>query len=318
MAMANFCWSPAAVSQRGSLAKAVATLNSDEALTCNGRLLAARLKGAAPNYLSWSQTTHFSKKECTDAVLFVERPWDIFSHNEAAIRIDFDLLTYGRTSAALPDDVYIRGSQIFVEASAAIGAGTIINAESGPVYIGHGAEIMEGCMVRGPFALCDGATLKMGAKVYGGTTIGPSCKVGGEISNTVFFANSNKGHDGFLGNAVIGEWCNIGADTNCSNLKNNYDEVAVWDEAAKQNVKTGLTFCGLLMGDHAKCGINTMFNTGTVVGVSCNIWGSGFPKKFLPSFTWGGAGGMSTYQFSRAAETAERMMARRGENTAGA
>ena len=153
----------------------------------------------------------------------------------------------------------------------------------------------------------------MGAKIYGGTTIGPGCKIGGEVSNVVFFANSNKGHDGFLGNAVIGEWCNLGADTNCSNLKNNYDEVKVWDEAANKSVKTGLTFCGLLMGDHSKCGINTMFNTGTMAGVSCNIWGGGFPEKFIPSFSWGGPEGTSTYQFHRAMETAARMMARRGK-----
>jgi UDP-N-acetylglucosamine diphosphorylase/glucosamine-1-phosphate N-acetyltransferase len=168
-------------------------------------------------------------------------------------------------------------------------------------------------MVRGPFAICEDAVLKMDAKIYSGTTIGPGCRVGGEVSNVVFFANSNKGHDGFLGNAVLGEWCNIGADTNCSNLKNNYDEVRIWDEATHKSIRTGLTFCGVLMGDHSKCGINTMFNTGTVVGVSCNIWGGGFPEKFIPSFTWGGSEGMTTYQFARAIETAGRMMARRGK-----
>ena len=172
---------------------------------------------------------------------------------------------------------------------------------------------MEGTLVRGPLAMCEHSVLKMGAKIYGATTLGPGCKVGGEINNVVFFANSNKAHDGYLGNAVIGEWCNLGADTNCSNLKNNYEEVRIWSEHANKSVKTGLTFCGLLMGDHSKCAINTMFNTGTVVGVSCNIYGSGFPEKYVPSFCWGGSDGMATYKFERAMETANRMMARRGK-----
>ncbi len=166
-------------------------------------------------------------------------------------------------------------------------------------------------MIRGPLAMCAHSVIKMGAKIYGATTIGPGCKVGGEINNTVFFANSNKGHDGYLGNAVIGEWCNLGADTNASNLKNNYDEIKIWDEAANTSVRTGLTFCGLLMGDHSKCGINTMFNTGTIVGVSCNLFGAGFPEKFVRSFSWGGSEGITAYDFNRAMETAGRMMARR-------
>jgi UDP-N-acetylglucosamine diphosphorylase/glucosamine-1-phosphate N-acetyltransferase len=178
--------------------------------------------------------------------------------------------------------------------------------------------MLEGVMIRGPLAACDHSVIKMGAKIYGATTIGPGCKVGGEINNAVFFANSNKAHDGYLGNAVIGEWCNLGADTNCSNLKNNYGEVKIWDEAANKSVQTGLTFCGVLMGDHSKCAINTMFNTGTVVGVSCNIFGGGFPEKFIPSFTWGGSEGVTKYDFNRAMETAARMMERRGRNLSAA
>src|SRR5690606_23158966 len=173
------------------------------------------------------------------------------------------------------------------------------------------AQVMEGCMLRGPIALCDHAVLKMGAKVYGATTVGPGSKVGGEISNVVFFANSNKGHDGFLGNTVIGEWCNLGADTNCSNLKNNYDEVKIWDEYQNQEIATGLQFCGLLMGDHTKCGINTMFNSGTVVGIGSNIYGGGFPKKYIPSFSWGGSDGVVTHRLEKAIDTANRMMLRR-------
>ena len=239
--------------------------------------------------------------------------WDIFSLNDRAIREDFQLITFNRTSAPLPGNIIVSGAEnVFLEQGAKIAPGTVINATTGPVYLGTDAEVMEGCMLRGPLALCDHAVLKMGAKVYGATTLGPGTKAGGEISNVVFFANSNKGHDGFLGNAVIGEWCNLGADTNASNLKNNYDEVKVWSIQQNQLVKTGLTFCGLLMGDHSKCGINTMFNTGTVVGVSSNIYGGDFPDKYIPSFSWGGSDSMVTYKFQQAMDTANRMMARRG------
>ncbi len=247
-------------------------------------------------------------------VTCLQHIWDIFSLNDKLIREDYLLLTHKRTSAPIPEHVIVTGKEnLFIEEGAIINAGTIINATTGPVYIAKGAEVLEGTMIRGPLALCSGAGLKMGAKIYGATTIGPGCKVGGEINNAVFFANSNKGHDGYLGNAVIGEWCNLGADTNCSNLKNNYDTVKIWDEAQGKLVSTGLTFCGLLMGDHSKCGINTMFNTGTVVGVSANIYGGGFPEKFLPSFSWGGSDGMVSYDFNRAMDTANRMMQRRGK-----
>jgi UDP-N-acetylglucosamine diphosphorylase/glucosamine-1-phosphate N-acetyltransferase len=186
-----------------------------------------------------------------------------------------------------------------------------LNASLGPVYLGKDSEIMEGSVIRGPFALCEAAVVKMGAKIYGPTTIGPFCKVGGEINNSVLQANSNKSHDGFLGNSVLGEWCNLGADTNNSNLKNNYGEVKIWNYASRDFVGTGRQFCGLIMGDHSKCGINTMFNTGTVVGVSANIFGPGFPPTFVPSFSWGGAGGFSDYKLSKALETASRVMERR-------
>jgi UDP-N-acetylglucosamine diphosphorylase/glucosamine-1-phosphate N-acetyltransferase len=244
----------------------------------------------------------------------LQKVWDIFSLNGQVIKEDFQFLTKGRQSQELPAYVTaINPENIFVEPGANIYP-CIINASAGPVYIGKDAEIMDGSIIRGPFALCEHATLKMGTKVYGSTTIGPDCKVGGEVSNVVFFANSNKGHDGFLGNAVIGEWCNLGADTNCSNLKNNYDEVKIWSEYQNKSVKTGLQFCGLLMGDHSKCGINTMFNTGTVAGVSCNIYGGGFPDKFIPSFSWGGSESMTTYQIEKAIDTANRMMIRRNKS----
>lgn len=239
--------------------------------------------------------------------------WDIFSYNEDAIAEDFALLTAGKTSQSIPEDVTVKNKEnLFIEEGAVINPGCIINAE-GPVYIGKAAEILEGVLIRGPLAVCEGAIVKMGAKLYKGTTIGPGCKVGGEISNVVFFANSNKAHDGYLGNSVIGEWCNLGADTNCSNLKNNYDTIKIWDEYNFKSVQTGLTFCGLMMGDHSKCGINTMFNTGTVVGVSANIYGGSFPEKFIPSFTWGGSEGLTEYRLERALETANRMLNRRSK-----
>ena len=245
-------------------------------------------------------------------VYTIKNVWDIFALNDRALRDDYQLLTKGRKSAPIPEGVTVTGKEhVFIEDTATINAGCIINATTGPVYIGPDAEVLEGTMIRGPLAMCAHSVIKMGAKIYGATTIGPGCKVGGEISNVVFFANSNKGHDGYLGNAVIGEWCNLGADTNASNLKNNYDEIKIWDEAANTSVRTGLTFCGLLMGDHSKCGINTMFNTGTIVGVSCNLFGAGFPEKFVRSFSWGGSEGITAYDFNRAMETAGRMMARR-------
>lgn len=295
-----------------ALAAVVAALQPGQALWDAANLVAACLN-TCPDTVPMleEQAAGLEAIRLEESLQWLHRPWDIFARNDGALRTDFELLTAGRVSAPLPADVLLRGHEIFVESKASIGAGVIFNATEGPIYIGEGAEVMEGCKLRGPVALCAGATLKMDAKIYGATTIGPGCKVGGEVGNTVFFEHSNKGHDGFLGNAVIGAWCNLGADTNCSNLKNNYDEVKVWDEAAQKSVRTGLSFCGLLMGDHSKSGINTMFNTGTVVGVSCNIWGSGFPEKFLPSFTWGGPQGMSTYQLNRALDTAARMMARR-------
>jgi UDP-N-acetylglucosamine diphosphorylase/glucosamine-1-phosphate N-acetyltransferase len=199
---------------------------------------------------------------------------------------------------------------LFVHESAKVYASTL-NTNDGPIYIDADSEIMEGSHIRGGFYLGEHATLKMGTKIYGASTIGPQCKVGGEISNSVFYGHSNKAHDGFVGNSLIGEWCNLGADTNTSNLKNNYSNVSIWSYEKADYADTGLTFCGLIMGDHSKCGINTMFNTGTVVGVSSNIFGSGFPRNFVPSFSWGGASGFTTYLTSKAFQTAKIVMSRR-------
>jgi len=249
--------------------------------------------------------------EFTSDCLTVEHTWDIFAKNDAAIREDFALLTEDRTSQLISKTVnVISPENIFIEEGAKMEFVTL-NASTGPIYIGKNAEIMEGSVIRGPFALCEEAQVKLATKVYGATTVGPHCRIGGEINNSVLFGYSNKGHDGFLGNSVLGEWCNIGADSNNSNLKNNYEEVKLWSFESESFAKTGLQFCGLMMGDHSKCGINTMFNTGTVVGVSANIFGSGFPRNFVPSFSWGGASGFVTYQTNKAFEVAKIVMARR-------
>ncbi|MBT8188959.1 MAG: glucose-1-phosphate thymidylyltransferase [Saprospiraceae bacterium] len=243
---------------------------------------------------------------------FIMRPHDIFRLNANEIRKDFDLMTVGRVSAAIPQNVTTSGNaNIFIEEGATVQP-CFLNASSGPIYIGKDSEVMEGAMIRGPFAMGLNSRVKMGAKIYGATSMGPFCKIGGEVNNVVLQAYSNKGHDGYLGNSVLGEWVNIGADTNSSNLKNNYTEVKTWDYSNDTFKNTGLQFCGCILGDHTKVGINTMFNTGTVTGVSCNIYGSGFPRTFIPSFSWGGKQGYSTYRIEKSIETAAKMMKRRG------
>jgi UDP-N-acetylglucosamine diphosphorylase/glucosamine-1-phosphate N-acetyltransferase len=260
------------------------------------------------------EEVNFEQYDCVvyeGEFLRIENTWDIFSKNDRAIREDFELLTADRESQPIPKSVnVIAPENIFIEAGAKLEFVTL-NASTGPIYIGANAEIMEGSVIRGPFALCESGRVKLATKVYGATTVGPHSVIGGEVNNSVLFGYSNKGHDGFLGNSVLGEWCNIGADSNNSNLKNNYEEVRLWSYETEGFAKTGLQFCGLMMGDHSKCGINTMFNTGTVVGVSANIFGAGFPRNFVPSYSWGGASGFSTYITSKAFETAKIVMARR-------
>ncbi len=254
----------------------------------------------------------YKKFESHAKAVQVKNSWDIFSKNGEALKSDFDLITSGRKSLALSSTNKIMGVEnIFVEEGAKVEC-AILNATTGPIYIGIDAEIMEGSIVRGPFALCDHSALKLGTKIYGPTTVGPHSKVGGEVNNSIIFGYSNKAHDGFLGNSVIGEWCNIGADSNNSNLKNNYAEVKLWNYERERFTLTGLTFCGLIMADHSKCGINTMFNTGTVVGVNANIFGAGFPRNFIPDFSWGGAAGFTTYKTKDAFEVATRVYERRG------
>ncbi|HAB27087.1 MAG: glucose-1-phosphate thymidylyltransferase [Xanthomarina sp.] len=290
-----------------TLAEMVKNLEANQAIFNNEDVIAFYTKDTQDDI----DFDAYEAIEYVDDVLKIEHTWDIFSKNGEAIQEDFELLTKGRQSQPIPEmTVAFNRSDIFIEEGAKLPLCSL-NAENGPIYIGKNAEIMEGSMIRGPFALCEGATVKMSAKIYGPTTVGPFSKVGGEINNSVIFGYSNKGHDGFLGNSVLGEWCNLGADTNNSNLKNNYAEVRLWDYQTESFAKTGLQFCGLMMGDHSKCGINTMFNTGTVVGVSANIFGSGFPRNFVPSFSWGGSSGFTTYLTKKAFEVAKVVMSRR-------
>jgi UDP-N-acetylglucosamine diphosphorylase/glucosamine-1-phosphate N-acetyltransferase len=291
-------------------------LGAHEALLLDGELVAARL-----------DETHFEllieDKEVRELqgldidpeipIVKISRLWNLIQGNGQAIADDFKLITGGRASRRLPDSNRIIGTadQVFLEDGAKIEACTL-NTTLGPIYIGKDAEVMEGCMLRGPLAIGSQTLVKMGSKIYGATTLGPGCRVGGEVSRSIMIANSNKSHEGYLGDSVLGEWCNMGADSNNSNLKNNYSEVKLWDYASEKFEKTGLQFCGLMMGDHAKCGINTMFNTGTVAGVFANIFGAGYPRNFIPDFSWGGPDSpYRTYKFADACDTAAAVMARR-------
>lgn len=289
------------------LLRSVENLSDDEVLKHKEVVVAYRLKQNQALDLSALNTV-----QAEIDLEYLEKLTDLFSKNHKAIEDDFTLLTQGRTSQPIPDSVTCFNSDlIFIEEGAKLYNGTL-NANEGPIYIGENAEIMENSAIRGPFALCEHSTVKMGAKIYTGTTIGPHSKVGGEVSNSMILGYSNKGHDGFLGNSVIGEWCNLGADTNTSNLKNNYANVKLWDYDTGRFKDTGLQFCGLILGDHSKCSINMMFNTGTVVGVSANIFGSGFPRNFVPGFSWGGSQGVITYKLNKVFEVAELVMKRRG------
>ena len=264
-----------------------------------------------------------NKKEVSSDFTFIENIWEIFSLNGEEINNDFDRMfttkqlkwkgDVNKLEQIKKSNVKIGNNPIYIEEGVKLNH-SILNTTEGPIYIGKDAEIMEGSMVRGPFAMCNNSILKMGSRIYGSTTLGPFCKVGGEVNNSVFFGYSSKAHDGFLGNSVIGEWCNLGADTNNSNLKNNYTDVKLWNYETERFKNTYLQFCGLIMGDHSKCGINTMFNTGTVIGVNSNIFGTGFPRNFIPSFSWGGASGFSTYKTEKAFEVAEIVMNRRNKS----
>ncbi len=296
-----------AVVMTPDLAKAVKNLGHCELLKHKGKTVAIR-----SNDIHSQNST--KEVEYSQEIIFIEHPWNLFSKNAQLIREDFYRLTKERISEPLSmTNILTSEGDIFIEKGAKV-EGAFLNPSAGPIYIGKDAEVMEGAKIRGPFAMGDHSVLKMDAKIYGATTFGPHVKVGGEVNNCMFMGYSNKAHDGFLGNAVIGEWCNLGADTNNSNLKNTYDEVKMWSYAEKRFVKTGLQFCGLIMGDHSKCGINTMFNTGTMIGVNVNIFGSGFPRNFIPSFNWGGPQGFSKYNLKKAFQVADAVMSRRGKS----
>ncbi len=297
------------------LVSMVLALKPGEAIVENDILVAAcvdTIDAAADNL---DTQVLISKSRILDPLTsgrFVRKLTDIFLKNGEALRDDYKLITYGRRSTTIFESNRVTNRhEIFIEEGAIVEF-AYLNASKGPIYIGKNAEIMEGSMIRGPFALCEGSIVKMGTRIYYPTTIGPYCRVAGEINNSVIFGYTNKAHDGYLGHAVIGEWCNIGADTNNSNLKNDYSNIKLWDYASWKFENTDLQFCGMMMGDHSKCGINTMFNTGTVVGVSANIFGNGFPRNFIPSYSWGGPAGFTDYKVDKALSVAKLMMERRG------
>ncbi len=271
-------------------------------------------------YIAWHTTivdaetlndlSNFTIVNYKETFLQIQYPEDIFKLNDVELRKDFNFITKGRKSAAISSTNVILGDDFFAEEGVQAECSTF-NTRQGPIYLGKNAQVWEGCHIRGSFALCESSDVKMGAKIYGATTIGPHSRVGGEINNAVIWGYSSKGHDGYLGNAVLGQWCNIGADSNNSNLKNNYAEVRLWDYNQLKFRRTGMQFCGLIMADHAKCAINTMFNTGTVAGVSANIFGAGFPRNFIPDFSWGGAHGYEVYTLKKMYETSEKVFERR-------
>jgi len=293
------------------LTDAIKALNTGEVLKDGeNRVLALRVG----SFEEFAALEHFNTIIYSNEFVSINAKHDIFSLNEKVLTNDFNDLTKRRKSGVLSTSNKLIGNpkNIFIEAGAKI-EGAILNCETGPIYIGKNVQIMEGSCVRGPFALLDESIVKMGTKIYGATTIGPYCKVGGEINNVVMFGYSNKAHDGFLGNAVIGAWCNIGAGSDASNMKNNYGDVTQWNYASQSYENTGLQFCGLMMGDHSKCGIGSMFNTGTVIGVGCNLFGSDFHRSFVPSFSTGNRNkGYTQYPIEKVLESEQAMFLRRG------
>jgi UDP-N-acetylglucosamine diphosphorylase/glucosamine-1-phosphate N-acetyltransferase len=292
-----------------NLIEAIQSLQTGQALKYNEQLLAVRLNQTAANTFS-ADAVFEDIINYPNLFVSIRYPEDIFRKNDIELRKDFQLITKGRTSATISSTNVIIGNDFFAE-EGAVAECSSFNTTNGPVYLAADTQVWEGSHIRGPFAICEHSRIKMGAKIYGGTTIGPYSTVGGEVNNAVIWGYSAKGHEGYLGNSVLGEWCNIGADSNNSNLKNNYAEVRLWDYTTQRFRKTGLQFCGLIMADHAKCGINTMFNTGSVVGVGANVFGAGFPRNYIADFAWGGAQGFEVYGINKMLETAQRVFERR-------
>ena len=292
------------------LMEALDKLNEGETLLSGAFVIAIKLNRTNAETFKVNLIEKYVGVEYSKSFTKIQFPENIFSFNDLEIRKDFDLITAGRHSEKLSSTNILLGDHIFIEEGVEAECSTF-NTKAGPIYIGKNSQIWEGSHIRGSFALCHDSQVKMGSKIYGMTTIGPYSRVGGEINNSVILGYSSKGHEGYLGNSVLGEWCNIGADSNNSNLKNNYAEVRLWDYEKENFRKTGLQFCGLIMADHSKCAINTMFNTGTVIGVSANIFGSGFPRNFVPDFAWGGPQGFDVYALNKMFETAEKVFERR-------
>jgi UDP-N-acetylglucosamine diphosphorylase/glucosamine-1-phosphate N-acetyltransferase len=296
------------------LVQEISKLKPNQTLISGEVLIAHRLRSKDIDNLDMELLEAVTPMETKGEIKKLSRLWEILSLNGTALLEDFELVTKGRKSQPIPAHVQVLAPEnVFIEEGARVEMVTI-NASEGPVYIGKDAHIMDGALLRGPLAVCEGAVVKMGARIYGNSVIGPFSKIGGEMIESVVFGYSNKVHDGFLGHSVIGEWCNLGAGTNASNLKNNYEMVRLWDYEEESFVSTGLQFCGTFMGDHSKCGINTMFNTGTVIGINAQVFGSGFMRNFIPSFTWGSVAGTSPVDIEKAVQVAKRVYARRGKN----
>ncbi len=294
-----------------TLVKEIGQLKPNQTLVSGDILIAHRMKAEAIDNLDLDILEAVAPMETQSEIVKVSHLWDMVNLNGQAIKDDFELITKGRKSQKIPEHAkVISPENLFVEEGAVIEM-ALINASEGPVYIGKDAHIMDGSMIRGPVFIGNGTKIRMGSKIYGDSSIGPLCKIGGEVSASIIFGYSNKAHDGFLGHSVIGEWCNLGADTNTSNLKNNYDEVRLWDYSESSFVNTGQQFCGTFMGDHSKCGINTMFNTGTVIGIYSQVFGSGFMRNFIPSFSWGSVSGFTTVDLEKTVQIAKRVYSRR-------
>lgn len=289
-------------------------MGSNEAYLKNDSLVVAKLSGK--QFKKLLEDDDFGQIRGMDIsetrFTKINHLWDLIQFNDQAIKEDFRLLTGGRRSMPLhPSNYCSNADQIFIETGAKVHA-SYLNTDNGPIYVGKNAEIMEGSCLRGSVALGEGAVLKLGAKVYGATSLGPKSVVGGEVKNVIFQANSNKGHDGYLGDSYVGEWCNFGAGSSCSNLKNNFSNVSIWNYRLQNFADTGMMKCGVIMGDYSMCAINTSFYTGSVVGVSANIFGAGIPPRHIPGFSWGGGEGLTTYRIEKAFETAERVAPTKG------
>ncbi|TSA26208.1 MAG: glucose-1-phosphate thymidylyltransferase [Bacteroidetes bacterium] len=295
-----------------AMVKVIKNLQHDQTLVYDDTIIALHVTADDLDAVGETSSEGIEEIVLKHAPLKINHTWDIFAKNDRAIREDFTLLTKGKTSQPISETNRVVGAEnIFIEKGARVEC-AFLNASTGPIFIGPKAEVMEGAMIRGPVAICEGTQIKMGAMIYGPSTFGPHCRIGGEVNNAVFFGYGNKAHEGFIGHSVISEWCNLGAGTNTSNLKNTYDEIRLWSYGKQTFINTHLQFCGLIMGDHSKSGISTMFNTGTVVGVNANIFGSGFPRNFIPSFTWGSTAGHTNYNLDKAFEVAEAVYKRRG------